>query len=361
MIQSTTEQSGNEYSEVRRRVLARRLGGVCRARLAALRGGGEAGRWGLAASRGTQEQEGYRRATLEAAEGASVARIRVSRGLVPSESGRDAEKAARVRRSYLEELTRTEAGVWEPEEAQPSFGPSSGGGKRGVITGFSRASRRRMQETLASVPYRAFDPRNLLFVSLTYPADYPDDPRRWQGDLQAFRKRLEREFGGLPGIWKLEPQKRGAPHYHLLLFSADDRVKDAIGEAWHELVGGGDRNHRQHGADCRRVSGWREAMSYLSKYMAKAETFAAGVEVGRIWGVWRRELFGVVWRRWNLDWTQYLKLRRIFRGRIGYRRGRGELQGMLCFLEYGELLRCLAWLGALENAEPMQYRARGPD
>jgi hypothetical protein len=212
-----------------------------------------------------------------------------------------------------------------------------------------------MHAALAAVPFRGFDPSRLLFASLTYHDSWPDDPSDWKADLDATLKRLESVYGPFPCIWRLEPQRRGAPHYHLLIFAPDGLDADAIRDAWHERVAPGDADHYRHGVDVRRVSSWREARGYLSKYMAKTETFASGLSVGRVWGVRRRALLGTVWRRWNLSYLQYLRLRRAMRRRAGLR-GRGALTGLTCFLDYDAFLRLMNEVGALNNPVPATSR-----
>lgn len=105
----------------------------------------------------------------------------------------------------------------------PSFpGNDKASAKRGIITRFSEASRRRLLRALAKIK------RDLLpvFVTLTYPDDFPGDPNVWKGHLKAWFKRLKREHPGAAGFWKLElkPRQSGesegkvAPHFHLLLW-----------------------------------------------------------------------------------------------------------------------------------------------
>src|SRR5690606_1419342 len=57
----------------------------------------------------------------------------------------------------------------------------------------------------------------IWMVTLTYPRHWPTDPRSWKKHLDAWRKRMQRAWGRLPAVWKLEPQRRGAPHFHLLV------------------------------------------------------------------------------------------------------------------------------------------------
>jgi hypothetical protein len=72
-----------------------------------------------------------------------------------------------------------------------------GGGIRGRVRGFSGASRRNLLMRLASInrsAFRAFKGR-IIFVTLTYPHEYPEDPNFCKGHLKALRKRLQREYG----------------------------------------------------------------------------------------------------------------------------------------------------------------------
>ena len=97
-----------------------------------------------------------------------------------------------------------------------------GGGTRDKVRGFSRASRRNLLLRLASInrrAFRAFKGR-MIFVTLTYPHEYPGDPEVCKNHLKALRRRLQREFGSFAAIWRLGIQQRGAWHFHLLLFVA---------------------------------------------------------------------------------------------------------------------------------------------
>src|SRR5262249_39777741 len=54
-------------------------------------------------------------------------------------------------------------------------------------------------------------------ITLTYPRKFPRDGRQVHRDLETLLDRLQRRFGALPLIWKLEFQRRGAPHLMLFL------------------------------------------------------------------------------------------------------------------------------------------------
>lgn len=93
----------------------------------------------------------------------------------------------------------------------------------GIIRGWSARSRARMVATMAEL-----DLAPLLWaegepamVTLTYPGDWetvaPDGPTT-KAHLRTFFERYKRAWGEpWRGVWKLEFQRRGAPHYHLLM------------------------------------------------------------------------------------------------------------------------------------------------
>jgi hypothetical protein len=158
--------------------------------------------------------------------------------------------------------------------------------KRGRITGFSKKSRLRMVQELSKL---RSDARAIL-LTLTYPGEYSDDPVQWKNDLDNFMRRLARKFPGVSGVWKLEPQKRGAPHFHLLVWGAEYMdLLTFVPWSWYEVVGSGDLRHLQAGTRVERVRSYRGTMFYASKYLGKEITAADWGHAGRWWGVFGRE------------------------------------------------------------------------
>ena len=176
------------------------------------------------------------------------------------------------------------------------------GGKRGKIKGFSFASRRRMMYTLARVRRDAELP---CFVTLTYPNIFPS-PLESKKHLDIFIRRLKRAYPHCGFIWKLEPQKRGAPHYHLLVWGCDEvSLTDFVPVAWHDVAGDGDNLHLMfHRGELgnkhcvSKVQNHQHMMKYASKYLGKTFEVAGWGEVypGRFWAVVQKENipFGVV-------------------------------------------------------------------
>lgn len=62
------------------------------------------------------------------------------------------------------------------------------GGKRGIIKRLSEGSRRRLLRMLS----RVLRDQLPLFVTLTYPDNFPGDPKQWKEHLKAWFKRLHR-------------------------------------------------------------------------------------------------------------------------------------------------------------------------
>jgi hypothetical protein len=131
-----------------------------------------------------------------------------------------------------------------------------------------------------------------LFVTLTYPGEWPGEWERWKRDLDVFLHRLKRKYPAAGVVWKLEPQLRGAPHFHLLVFGVEFIPKDWLKRAWWEVVGSGSVWHREYGAHVDRVRDAKGVRSYTAKYLAKVPVAglleASGVDwskVGRWWGV----------------------------------------------------------------------------
>jgi hypothetical protein len=169
------------------------------------------------------------------------------------------------------------------------------GGKRGKIKGFSFASRRRLMQTVARIRLDAELP---MFVTLTYPNKFPS-PIESKRHLDIFIRRLRRAFSQVGLIWKLEPQERGAPHYHMLVWgvSLHDLTSFTV-STWYEIAGGGDVNHLHFhlGAlgnkPCvQRVYSRKGVLRYASKYLGKTFEVAGWDEIypGRFWAVVQKE------------------------------------------------------------------------
>ena len=223
-------------------------------------------------------------------------------------------------------------------------------GQRGVIREFSRGSRKRMLDLLNSVDRRGPAP---LFVTLTYPG------QDWEGyavethrHLQNFRRWVMRLCPGCAVVWKLEPQPRGAPHYHLLVFGVSFIHYQVIADTWWRIVGSGQLTHLMAGTQIRPYLSWREKCGYMSKYIAKevlsSSDCALWLSPGRFWGVWGRQRLPVVRTAYVLTRQGVVKALRVMRGlahSVGYRMRTRE-SGSL-YISSGTGHRIMAFAGGL--------------
>ncbi len=220
----------------------------------------------------------------------------------------------------------------------------AGGGLRGDITEFSRASRRRLLTVLNSIDREAATMP--VLITLTYPRSWPEDPQTWKHHLKAFRKRLQRKYGDFAALWRLEFQKRGAPHFHLLCFIDSYELANLREECsvdWFEVCGEIHPDHLKAGVRVEVPRSWR-GINYLAKYMAKLETLLPGCRPGRLWGVWRKNLLPISHERYPIGMRDAIRLRRILRN-YSHRRSTSELRSMNVFLGYRTSLRLLSWFG----------------
>ena len=205
---------------------------------------------------------------------------------------------------------------------------------RREVTGWSRKSRANMVRTLCELDYSplfAGHVRPLAMITLTYPGDWETvapDGKTVKKHLRTLQKRYERTWGEkLAGVWKLEFQRRGAPHFHLLMRppqgtaaipgarARGDRLVGAgldfkrwLSEVWADIVAHPDPEERRR----HRLAGtgidWNEGLKAsdprrVAVYFTKHGSFSAkeyqhcvpeawqepGKGPGRFWGYWHLE------------------------------------------------------------------------
>src|SRR5687768_8071616 len=213
-----------------------------------------------------------------------------------------------------------------------------GGGIRDRVRGFSRTSRTNLLRRLASINRTAFKGfrERMIFVTLTYPRKYPEDPELCKRHLKALRKRLQREYGSFAAFWRLGIQQRGAWHFHLLLFVGSSvgsigELRRFISSSWYEVTGQVSEGHLRAGTRVEPVKKWKQATSYVERYMAKPEEFPEGLQTGRIWGIWNKELFPVRGERVEFSLKDALRIRRVYSKRARGK-GRGYLRRLTVFV-----------------------------
>ncbi|HID19709.1 MAG TPA: hypothetical protein EYP28_02050 [Methanophagales archaeon] len=219
------------------------------------------------------------------------------------------------------------------------------GGKRSEIRGFSKASRYRLFKKIASLHQEKAQKRGRpIFVTLTYPEEYPDDFEIYKRDLDVFAKRVRRKYPSAFFVWRLEFQKRGAPHYHCLIFGIAKIPKTWLSKTWYDVVGSGDEKHLKAGTKVERVRSWRGVWSYVSKYLGKVPENQENVpeSTGRFWGVYNKEGFGkcVVKEVIELSKELFYRARRILARATNYSlKGYTGWMGLTAFVKADSFVR----------------------
>ena len=175
-----------------------------------------------------------------------------------------------------------------------------GGGKRGTVTDFSQQSRMRLFRLIARIKtpdskgYRS----KVSFLTLTTKQVF--HPRVFKNFLFRLFRRLRRQFPLTAVIWRLEYQKRGAPHAHCILYNAPYIDKAKLQSVWGEIVG-----EEVPFTRIEMIRAYKTLTAYVGKYVGKVDSSCGfnsvtysdrseGVSLeelksaGRIWGVYNR-------------------------------------------------------------------------
>lgn len=263
----------------------------------------------------------------------------------------------------------------------PSGKLPTGGGKRGDIRKLSVKSHKNLIKLINKIGRT--DPCYL--VTLTY-GNWSPDYRLWKRDLDVFLKALRRRFPDCCGIWRLEFQARGAPHYHLLVWpSAEVDFRDSAYEEdsdWLRLTWGRVSQNQtcsglKHGSDLALVRAPKEADFYLGLYLQKSGGQVLPVNfTGRHWGAWNRsglDCFEPL-RLVSLDEVELYRLRRIIRGNYLARNGRSSMKSYFfryvlaapnpvswtAFLDSEQMCRILSFLEKTNReTDPSDSRKKG--
>jgi hypothetical protein len=194
-------------------------------------------------------------------------------------------------------------------------------GSRGKITAWTKASKHRMKLTLDALDWTPMfeSGRVPALVTLTLPDRWEQlapTPAQWRKYVQAFKQYYKNAWGEqIRGVWKLEFQKRGAPHLHILMTPPDGIAKSKhryefkywLSYAWADIVNEPDPaeklKHIAAGTNVRLVELEFRGPASIGGYFAKHGTFSAkdyqnemprlwrdaiaGSEPGiQFWGVW---------------------------------------------------------------------------
>jgi hypothetical protein len=129
-----------------------------------------------------------------------------------------------------------------------------------------------------------------VFITLTYPKEFPCNAKETKAHLNAFLQYLRRRQ--IEHTWILEFQERGAPHYHII--ASDSIPKEELSERWFKIVGSGDEKHLRAGTQIASIKSKGQLYGYLSNYIKKLDHHKTPPKdfenVGRFWGASRNLL-----------------------------------------------------------------------
>ncbi len=161
--------------------------------------------------------------------------------------------------------------------------------ERGNIKTFSKKSRFNLFRMLAKMKEDyTLQP---MFLTLTYHHGHEQKVRSTKSQLHHFLVMLRQYDPEVHFIWRLEFQKRRAPHYHLIVFPGnppfdvdEEKYQLKISHIWHSIADPKSRAHAEYGCKIVPIDSYRKACGYLSKYVAKVDDKMDGIEVGKHWG-----------------------------------------------------------------------------
>jgi hypothetical protein len=260
-----------------------------------------------------------------------------------------------------------------------------GGGIRGKVGGWSKASRRRLRMALLTLAA----PEGWCVAGATFTIPGPVVPHEEAKTIWAwFCKELLRSGRGM--IWRLELQKRGMLHWHALLVAPDEVSIGRVHSLWSEAVGRlgpfkpaepyyGESGEWSRGytfcgsrmalpgadlhasaIDSRGPEASAGAwLRYLQDHASKNKQEQTPSDVGRHWGIVGRSVFvmRIPIKCDDLSTKQYAMVRRAyerlatphrkadcaFGNRLGWRVKRGRRGRAVCFVNPTTIGKLVAW------------------
>lgn len=161
--------------------------------------------------------------------------------------------------------------------------------KRGIIQEFSQKSRFRMLKTLSKIHIQSYN--SILFITLTYHLKYPDNLTPLKNHLHKFLIYLKRLYPESANVWRVELQKRGVPHFHLLFFTTKkidehslEIYKRNIQKIWFSVINDKNDYMKLYSIDIKNLNNPSKVFPYISKYTAKVNDNSKTPYLGRRWG-----------------------------------------------------------------------------
>jgi len=184
----------------------------------------------------------------------------------------------------------------------------SAGGKRGQIRGFSDEAARRLREAFMTLHVEGFA---LWAFTLTTHRIFT--PCEWRLLMMRFRQAVKRSRWA--GLWRVELQRRKAPHAHVAFWLPAGIGHAEVEALWLKCTGEAlDAAAVEHAVRSRKIlqdaSGWAY---YMGLHDGKKKEAQLGW-VGKQWGIWNRDTLKTRDARvFTLDPRAHVSLLRVLR------------------------------------------------
>lgn len=160
---------------------------------------------------------------------------------------------------------------------------------RGLIKGFSRPSRKRFIEDIQRLSAADLGELYPKFISLTY--RHQVDAEEAKGNLRSLFERFRRRWPQSSGYWRMELQKRGVFHFHLIMFGLPWLPHVVLQGMWEEIIGWDLQREGCHvQVNIKAIESVKMLTNYVAKYAAKLDDSlplldnASYLHAGRWWG-----------------------------------------------------------------------------
>lgn len=162
----------------------------------------------------------------------------------------------------------------------------------GDIKTFSQQSRKRMLDKMNQI--RLSEYGLPFFLSLTWHQDFSLNKISTKKFLDNFLKRLKRQLPPFHFVWKFEYQKRGAPHFHILIFPLSRKtflteieLQNVVKKNWLALKQCNCGACQIYSTDVRACLNYDMLLSYVSKELGKIQDHYLENDMGRFWSTSR--------------------------------------------------------------------------
>lgn len=172
-------------------------------------------------------------------------------------------------------------------------------GNRNIVRTFSKKSAFRLARLLATLDWSP--ERQYIFCTLTYPRHVSPVPRDSKIHLDNFFRAISKKYPFVSGIWRIEAQRGGHPHYHIIFTGITASLpgkstasfqceSDSIQRMWRTAIGSSTDTIFDFTVLRNNVG----ATMYLTAGHHTKQSQVFKGPVGRYWGIHNRKCLPIV-------------------------------------------------------------------